>query len=77
MKININIKLFFISLFAFLLLLNKQLLSQDIPIIVIAPSKKPQSVSIVGSSVSIFDESYMENTNDFFLGDMALNQEFN
>ena len=36
-KINVNIKLFFISLFTFLLLLNKQLLSQDIPIIVIAP----------------------------------------
>jgi len=72
-KINVNIKLFFISLIAFMLLLNKQLLSQDIPIIVIAPSKKAQSVSTVGSSVSVFDENYIENTNDFFLGDVLDN----
>ena len=34
------------------------------------PSKKVQSISTVGSSVSVFDESYIEDTNDFFLGDI-------
>ena len=38
----------------------------DIPIIVIAPSKKAQSVSTVGTSVTVLDEAFFENTNEFF-----------
>ena len=38
--------------------------SQDIPIIVIAPSKKAQSISTVGTSVTVYDQSFLENTND-------------
>ena len=44
-------------------------LSEEIPIIVIAPSKKSQSLSTVGTSVTILDEDFFENTNEFFLGD--------
>ena len=44
--------------------------ASDIPIIVIAPSKKAQSISTVGSSTTVYDESYIDNTNDFFLGDV-------
>ena len=38
-----------------------QLFAADIPIIVIAPSKKAQSISTVGSTTTVFDESYFEN----------------
>jgi len=41
----------------------------DIPIIVIAPSKKAQSVSTVGTSVTVLDETFLKNSNEFFLGD--------
>ena len=51
----------------------QNLFAADIPIIVIAPSKKVQSISTVGSSVSVYDESYIEGTNDFFLGDILGN----
>ena len=35
--------------------------SADIPIIVIAPSKKAQSISTVGTSVTVLDEKFFEN----------------
>ena len=41
----------------------------DVPIIVIAPSKKAQSVSTVGTSVTVLDEAFFKNSNEFFLGD--------
>jgi len=48
----------------------KAVFAGDIPIIVIAPSKKVQSVSTVGSSVTVFDETFFKNSNEFFLGDV-------
>ena len=48
----------------------KNLFAADIPIIVISPSKKAQSISTVGSTTTVFDELYFENTNNFFLGDV-------
>ena len=42
----------------------------DVPIIVIAPSKKAQSVSTVGTSVTVLDETFFKNSNEFFLGDV-------
>ena len=42
----------------------------DIPIIVIAPSKKAQSVSTVGTSVVIYDENNINSSTDYFLGDV-------
>ena len=44
--------------------------AEDIPIIVIAPSKKAQSISTVGTSVTVFDEEFFNNTNEYFLGDV-------
>jgi len=41
----------------------------DIPIIVIAPSKKAQSVSTVGTSVTVLNETFFKNSNELFLGD--------
>ncbi len=41
----------------------------DIPIIVIAPSKKAQSISTVGTSVTVLDEIFFKSSNEFFLGD--------
>jgi len=41
----------------------------DIPTIVIAPSKKAQSVSTVGTSVTVLDETFFKTSNEFFLGD--------
>ena len=51
-------------------LFNSVSFSQDIPVIVIAPSKKPQSVSTVGTSVVVLDEEFLKNTNEYFLGDV-------
>ena len=42
----------------------------DVPIIVIAPSKKSQSISTVGTSVTILDEKFFKNSNEYFLGDV-------
>ena len=49
---------------------NTLLFSKDIPIIVIAPSKKPQSASTVGTSVVVLDEEFLKNSNEYFLGDV-------
>ena len=49
---------------------SKQVFSDDIPIIVIAPSKKAQSISTVGTSVVVFDENDIENSNEYFLQDV-------
>jgi len=38
----------------------------DIPVIVIAPSKKAQSVSTVGTSVTVLDENFSKNQTNFF-----------
>ena len=44
--------------------------AEDIPIIVIAPSKKAQSVSTVGTTVTVLDEAFLKNSNKLFLGDV-------
>ncbi len=44
--------------------------SDEIPIIVIAPGKSPQSISTVGSSVVVLDEKFLKKSNEFFLGDV-------
>ena len=45
----------------------------DIPIIVIAPNKSPQSYSTVGSSVSMLNEDTITKSNKFFLGETLNN----
>ena len=47
-----------------------QVFAADIPVIVISPSKKAQSVSTVGTSVTVLGESFFKNTNKLFLGDV-------
>ncbi len=47
--------------------------ASDVPIIVIAPSKKPQSISTVGSSVIVLDEKFFDKNNEYFLGDVLSN----
>ena len=59
-----------IILFVLLILFSTKSYSSEIPTIVIAPSKKPQSTSIVGSSVTVIDEKDLENSNEFFIGDL-------
>ena len=48
---------------------NSIVSATDIPVIVIAPSKKAQSVSTVGTSVTVLDETFFKNSNELFLGD--------
>ena len=60
-------KLLLIS--AILIFSVKDLIAKDIPIIVIAPSKKPQSVSTVGSSVVVLDEEFLKESMNI-LGDV-------
>lgn len=64
--------IYLLSLFFILnsLALIKTVDASEIPVIVIAPSKKAQSVSTVGSSVTVLDEEFIENSNEFFLGDL-------
>ena len=46
-----------------------KLYAEEIPVIVISPSNKPQSISTVGTSVTVYDEDFFENSTDYFLGD--------
>ncbi len=57
--------LFFIYFFIF----SNISFSEEVPIIVITASKKPQSLSTVGTSVTILDEKFFNNTSEYFLGD--------
>ncbi len=47
--------------------------AKEIPVIVIAPSKTPQSISTVGTSVKVLDEQDLIGSKDFFLGDLLNN----
>ena len=51
-----------------LILPIKNTFAKDIPVIVIGPSKKAQSISTVGTSVTVLDSSFFENSNELFLG---------
>ena len=52
------------------LIFSIKVFSKEIPIITItAPSKKPQSLSTVGTSVKIFNEEFFNNSTEHFLGD--------
>ena len=66
------IKFFTYFLVIILYFTNSNLFS-EIPIIVIAPSKKAQSLSTVGTSVTVLDETFFKNSNEFFLGDALSN----
>jgi len=58
-----------LKIFIVLVLSFNPVFAADIPIIVITPSKKAQSVSTVGTSVTVLDETFFKNSNELFLGD--------
>jgi len=62
-----------VKIFIILILPLNAVFAADIPIIVIAPSKKAQSVSTVGTSVTVLDEKFFKNSNELFLGDALAN----
>ena len=65
----ISIKNLF-KIFLFLhLICSSYLRAQDVPVIVIAPSKSTQSISTVGTSVQVFEQGDLGNTGNSFLGD--------
>jgi vitamin B12 transporter len=57
----------FLILFTFL---SNNLIADDVPVIVIAPSKAPQSLSTVGTSVTVIDEKKIGSSVQSFLGDI-------
>ena len=54
----------------FLLFSYKISIAEDIPIIVISPGKTLQSISTVGSDVSVITEKDLKNSSNFFVGDV-------
>ena len=60
-------------LFLYYILFSTSVFSEDIPVIVIAPSKKVQSISTVGTSVSVLDENFFKSSKEIFLGDVLSN----
>ena len=56
-------------IFLFFLINLQNLYAKDIPILVISPSKTPQSSSTVGTSVTVLNEKDLDNSNKSFLGD--------
>ncbi|MDC6465627.1 TonB-dependent receptor [Pelagibacteraceae bacterium] len=49
---------------------SNQVFADDVPVIVISPSKTTQSVSTVGTSVTVLNENFFQNSNELFLGDV-------
>ena len=56
-------------LFFYFIILSNIIFSKEIPVIVITASKKPQSLSTVGTSVTVLDEKFFNNSTEYFLGD--------
>jgi vitamin B12 transporter len=55
--------------FLYFISITSSAFSKEIPVIVISASKKPQSLSTVGTSVTILDEKFFNNSTEYFLGD--------
>ena len=60
-------KTFFILIIFLNSIFFNKLFAKDIPIVVIAPSKKPQSISTVGTAVTVYTEKDIENSSESFL----------
>ena len=61
-------KTYIILLISLILTSFNNLFAEDIPILVISPSKTPQSASTVGTSITVLNEQDLENSNRSFLG---------
>ena len=68
---SIKTKIF--AIFLIFTLSFSNLFAADIPIIVIAPGKTVQSYGTVGSAVSVIDGESLENSDDYFLGNVLDN----
>jgi outer membrane cobalamin receptor len=55
--------------FLYFILVTGSAFSKEVPIIVITASKKPQSLSTIGTSTTILDENFFSNSTEYFLGD--------
>jgi vitamin B12 transporter len=60
-------------LFLYFFLLSTSIFSKEIPVIVISAGKTPQSKSTVGSDVEVIDSKTLQNSNEFFIGDILDN----
>jgi vitamin B12 transporter len=58
-----------VLVFFYFILVSSSVFSDEIPVIVISASKKPQSLSSVGTSVTVLDENFFNNSSEYFLGD--------
>ena len=67
-KISKFLKLSLLILIFSFPILSKSI-AKDIPVIVITASKKPQSLSSVGTSVTVLDEKFLSDSGEYFLGD--------
>ena len=52
----------------FFLILSSVSYADEVPVIVIAPGKTPQSISTVGSSVVVLDEKFFKKKQNEFFG---------
>jgi vitamin B12 transporter len=59
-----------VLVFLYFILFSTSVFSKEIPIIVISASKSPQSKSTVGSDVTVIDRKTIENSNEYFIGDI-------
>ena len=69
MNVRLNI-----LLLTFLILKYSIVQAKDIPVIVISAGKSLQSKSNVGSDVEVIDNKTIENSNEYFIGDILDNK---
>ena len=62
-----------IFLLSFVFLVSIKVQAEDIPVIVISANKSPQSLSAVGSDIQIIDSKTLENSNEYFIGNILDN----
>ena len=62
-----------VLVFFYFILVSSSAFSKDIPIIVISAGKSLQSKSTVGSDIEVIDSETLENSSDFFIGDILDN----
>ena len=67
-------KLLFLSLILFFNFFEfAKVYAKEIPVIVISAGKSPQSKNTVGSDVTVIDRKTIENSNEYFIGDILDN----
>ncbi len=62
-----------VFLLIFIFFESTKIYAKDIPVIVISAGKSPQSKSTVGSDVTVIDSKTLENSNEYFIGDILDN----